>query len=161
VLLAVIRLVGLCSPQPAPTTSKLVTVARAKVLVVYLGTHNNATATAAKVVFPTLTVFEKNGTFVNQQFRLQKFLKCVPGPAGATDDLVVLAKLIASMGGATVSSELHALWTTMASEVDALKSITFSNLPETGLLLDATPYAAMTFVEGETLHFKPAHASTK
>jgi NADH-quinone oxidoreductase subunit G len=34
--------------------------------------------------------------------------------------------------------------------------MTFANLPATGLLLDATPYAALPFAEGETLHFKPA-----
>src|SRR6185369_5264140 len=66
----------------------------AKVSVVYLGTHANATSAAAKVVIPTASVFEKNGTFVNQQFRLQKFARAVPAPAGATDDLVVLTKLI-------------------------------------------------------------------
>jgi len=40
-----------------------------------------------------------------------------------------------------------------------LKTITFSNLPETGLPLDASPYAAMSFVEGETFHYKPAAAA--
>ncbi|MBP6506995.1 MAG: (2Fe-2S)-binding protein, partial [Opitutaceae bacterium] len=58
----------------------------AKVSVIYLGTHANATSAAAKVVLPTLTVFEKSGTFVNQQFRLQKFSKAIPAVAGTTDD---------------------------------------------------------------------------
>ena len=40
--------------------------------------------------------------------------------------------------------------------VPALAKATFANLPETGLLLDAAPYAALPFAEGETLHFKPA-----
>jgi NADH-quinone oxidoreductase subunit G len=128
----------------------------AKVAIVYLGTQDNATAAAAKVVIPTLSVFEKSGTFVNQQFRLQKFLKCVPAVAGAHDDLVVLTRLIAALGAAPVPAELHALWTVLAAEVPALKAITFANLPETGLLLDATPYAGLPFVEGETLHYKPA-----
>ena len=127
----------------------------AKVAVVYLGTQANATSEAAKVVLPTLTVFEKSGTFVNQQFRLQKFLKVVPGASGATDDLVVLAKLVAATGG-TVPSDLNPLWKVLAAEVPALGPVTFANLPETGLLLDATPWAALPFVEGETLHFKPA-----
>ena len=56
-------------------------------------------------------------------------------------------------------AELHALWTVLAAEVPALKAITFANLPETGLLLDATPWAALPFCEGETLHFKPAPAA--
>ena len=140
------------------TAAGLTPAQLAKVAIIHLGTHANATATAAKVVLPTLTVFEKSGTFVNQQFRVQKFFKCVPGAAGATDDLAVLAKLVAAVGGGVVPGELHALWTAMAAEVPALGTITFANLPETGLLLDATPFAALPFVEGETFHYKPAAA---
>jgi NADH-quinone oxidoreductase subunit G len=130
----------------------------AKVSIVYLGTHQNATTAAAKVVIPTHTVFEKNGTFVNQQFRIQKFFKCVPGPQGATDDLVVLAKLISAVGGAAVPGEVHALWPILASDVAPLATITFANLPSTGLLLDATSFASLPFIEGATLHYKPASA---
>ncbi len=132
----------------------------AKVSVVYLGPQVNATSAGAKVVFPTLTVFEKTGTFVNQQFRLQKFQKCVPGPVGATDDLVVLAKLIGAAGGAAVATETNALWSTLAAEVPALSTITLANLPETGLLLDPTAFAALPFIEGDALHYKPAGALT-
>jgi NADH-quinone oxidoreductase subunit G len=128
----------------------------AKVSVIYLGTHRNATSDAAKVVIPTLSVFEKSGTLVNQQFRLQKFAKAVPGPAGVSDDLVTLANLVAAVGGAPVSSELVSLWASLAVEVKPLATVTYANLPATGLLLDHTPWAALPFCEGETLHFKPA-----
>jgi NADH-quinone oxidoreductase subunit G len=147
----------------------------AKVAVIYLGTHANATAAAAQVVLPTLTVFEKDGTFVNQQFRVQKFHRAVPppgGPAadptpaglvphlaltgGPANDLVVLTKLIEAAGAPSQPTELGALWAVLAAEVPALATMTFANLPETGLLLDSTPWAALPFVEGETLHFKPA-----
>jgi NADH-quinone oxidoreductase subunit G len=131
----------------------------AKVTIVYLGTHANTTSAAAKVVIPTFTVFEKSGTFVNQQFRIQKFVTCVPGPLGAANDLFVLSKLIAAIGGATIPADVHALWKVMSAEVDALKAIMFASLPETGLVLDATPFAALPFVEGETLHYKPASAA--
>jgi len=134
----------------------LTTAQLAKVAIVYLGTHTHATAAAAKVAIPTLTAFEKSGTFVNQQFRIQKFMTCVPGPAGAANDLVALAKLIAAVGGATLPGELHALWNTLATEVAALGTMRFANIPETGLVLDATPFAGLPFIEGETLHFKPA-----
>ncbi|MEO6992401.1 MAG: 2Fe-2S iron-sulfur cluster-binding protein [Lacunisphaera sp.] len=127
-----------------------------KVSVIYLGTHQNATSEAAQVVIPALTVFEKSGTFVNQQFRLQKFAKAVPGPAGVNDDLVTLSNLLAAAGGATLSSDFGALWSTIAAEVKSLAAITYAKLPSTGLLLDGTPWAALPFVEGETLHFKPA-----
>ncbi|MDP3072778.1 MAG: 2Fe-2S iron-sulfur cluster-binding protein [Opitutaceae bacterium] len=123
----------------------------AKVAVVYLGTHANATSAAARVVIPTLTVFEKGGTFVNQQFRLQKFAKAVPGPAGATDDLAVLAKL-----AKVAATDLASVWTLLAAEVPALGTMSFANIPDTGLLLDATPFAGLPFVEGESLHYQPA-----
>ena len=157
------------------TAAGLTAAQLAKVAVIYLGTHANATSAAAQVVLPTLTVFEKNGTFVNQQFRLQKFHQAVPPPAGPAvdptpaglvphlaltggpaNDLVVLAKLIAAGGGLTLPSDLPALWSLIAAEVPALGTMTFANLPETGLLLDPTPWTALPFVEGETLHFKPA-----
>jgi NADH-quinone oxidoreductase subunit G len=128
----------------------------AKVSVVYLGTHFNGSSAAAKVVFPTLTTFEKSGTFVNQQFRIQKFSKAVPGPVGATDDAMVLSKLVTAAGGAMLPSDINGLWKVIATEVPALGAMTFANLPETGLLLDATPFSARPFAEGETLHYKPA-----
>ncbi len=128
----------------------------AKVSVVYLGTHANATSAAAKVVIPTQTVFEKSGTFINQQFRIQKFHRAVPGFTKAFDDLVVLSKLLAEVGGGAIASEINALWTVIAAEVPALASTSFAKIPDTGLLLDSTPYAALPFVEGETLHYKPA-----
>jgi NADH-quinone oxidoreductase subunit G len=128
----------------------------AKVSIIYLGTHRNPTSEKARVLIPTLTVFEKSGTFVNQQFRIQKFAQAVPGPAGVADDLATLAQLVAAAGGAPVPADLGSLWTALAAEVPALATVTHASLPATGLLLDAAPWAALPFVEGETLHFKPA-----
>jgi NADH-quinone oxidoreductase subunit G len=138
------------------TAAGLTAAHLAKVSVVYLGTHKNATSDAAKVVIPTLTTFEKSGTLVNQQFRLQKFAKAVPGPAGVADDLVTLATLVGAVTRSTVASDLGSLWAIIAAEVKPLATATYANLPATGLLLDATPWAALPFCEGETLHFKPA-----
>ena len=140
------------------TAAGLTAAQLAKVSVVYLGTHANATSASAQVVLPTLTVFEKAGTFVNQQFRIQKFAKAVPGLAGAHDDLVALSKLITATGG-SVASELAAVWATLAAEVPALSTMLYKNIPETGLLLDSTAWAGLPFVEGETLHYKPAAAA--
>ena len=141
------------------TAAGLTAAQLAKVSVVYLGTHQNATSNAAKVVIPTLTVFEKSGTFVNQQFRLQKFAKAVPGPQGVADDLVTLAALVGAVTRSTMASDLGSLWAVIAAEVKPLATATYANLPATGLLLDATPWAALPFCEGETLHFKPAAAA--
>jgi NADH-quinone oxidoreductase subunit G len=139
----------------------------AKVKVVYLGTQSNPTSAAAQVVLPTLTVFEKSGSFVNQQFRLQKFAAAIPAPGGAHDDLEVLAKLIAAVGGklgdkplylASGRIDLGALWEQIAAAVPALGTARYGNIPGTGLLLDGTPWASLPFVEGKTLHYAPAAA---
>lgn len=141
------------------TAAGLTAAQLAKVAIVYLGTHANATSAAARVVIPTATVFEKSGTFINQQFRIQKFAKAVPAITGAFDDLVVLSKLLAAIGAAAPGSEVNAVWTTLAAEVKPLATMAFRNIPETGLLLDATQWSNLPFVEGETLHYKPAAAA--
>ena len=126
----------------------------AKVAVIYLGTHQNATSAVASVMMPTLTVFEKAGTLVNQQFRLQKFARAVPGLAGVSDDLVTLSHLLNALSGAPLGATLGALWPIIAAEVKVLAHATYDTLPSTGLLLDSTSWAGLPFVEGETLHFK-------
>ncbi len=162
----------------------------AKVAIVYLGTHKNATSAAAnppeggqglarpwRVVIPTLTVFEKSGSFVNQQFRLQKFAKAVPGPAGVADDLVTLSSLLQLCGrGAltplvsgsdapaprgegtppTANSDLASVWSMMSAEVKALAGLSHASIPSTGQLLDASAWAGLPFCEGATLHYQPA-----
>jgi len=138
------------------TAAGLTAAQLAKVSVIYLGTHKNATSDAAKVVVPTLTVFEKSGTFVNQQFRLQKFAKAVPGPAGVADDLTSLAELIAAVGGGIVSFDLGTLWSSLAAEVPVLAGLSHAKLDPLGQLLDASAWAGLPFCEGETLKFKPA-----
>jgi NADH-quinone oxidoreductase subunit G len=128
----------------------------AKVAVIYLGTHQNPTVAATKVVIPTLTVFEKSGTFVNQQFRLQKFVKAVPGAVGATDDLEVLGKLISAVGSEVAPATVAALWPLLAAAVPALAGLTYAKVPELGVQLDSSAWAGLPYVEGETLHYKPA-----
>jgi NADH-quinone oxidoreductase subunit G len=126
-----------------------------KVRIVYLGTHRNATSAAAAVVLPGLTVFEKSGTFVNQQFRIQKFAAAVPGPSGAADDLETLSLLANGVGGAAPGGNLRSVWAALAAEAPALAAITYDTLPDTGLLIDGTPWAGLVFAEGAGLHFTP------
>ncbi|MDX2186214.1 MAG: 2Fe-2S iron-sulfur cluster-binding protein [Opitutaceae bacterium] len=126
-----------------------------KVKVVFIGTHASPTSKAAAVVIPTLTVFEKNGTFINQQFRLQRFNAAIPGAAGATNDLHVLGRLLNSVGGAPVGGDLAAVWQTLGDEVAVLKGLSFAKVPELGIALNSADFANLSFPEGETLHYKP------
>jgi NADH-quinone oxidoreductase subunit G len=130
-----------------------------RIAVIYLGTRANPTSSAAKVVIPTLTVFEKAGTFINQQFRLQKFAPAVPGPTGVADYLATLAKLLLAAGGPALAGNVDELWTTLAAEVRLLATVTYQILPATGLLLDSSDFARLPFAEGPTLHYQPAQVA--
>ncbi|MDD3179808.1 MAG: 2Fe-2S iron-sulfur cluster-binding protein [Opitutaceae bacterium] len=127
-----------------------------KVAIVYLGTHRNPTSDAARVLLPTLTVFEKNGTFINQQFRLQKFARAVPGPQEVADDLGILCGLLGAAGGASIPPDLATLWSIISTEVKPLGGVSYATIPPDGLQLDAAPFASLPFAEGETLHYQPA-----
>ena len=131
----------------------------AKVKVIYVGTHSSVTTEAAAVVLPTYTVFEKNGTFINQQFRLQKFHAAIPGLVGTADDLAVLTKLLSAVGGGALSTDINALWQTLAAETKVLAGVSFATVPDTGLVLDGASFASLPFPEGESLHYKPVSGS--
>ena len=127
----------------------------AKVKIVYVGSHGSATTDVAQVILPTQTVFEKNGTFINQQFRLQKFSAVIPGLAGTVNDLVVLTKLLAAVGGGSLPTDIVALWQALAAEIKVLAGVSIATLPEAGLVINNADFAGLPFPEGETLHFKP------
>ena len=128
----------------------------AKVKIIYVGTHSNATTAAAQIVLPTHTVFEKNGTFINQQFRLQKFQAAVPGLVGTVNDSVVLTQLLAAVGGSNLAPDNATLWNALSAEIKPLAGMSFAAIPETGAVVDGSAFATLSFPEGETLHFKPA-----
>jgi len=131
----------------------------AKVKIIYIGTHGSATTDAAVVVLPTHTVFEKNGTFINQQFRLQKFHAAIPGLVGTANDLAVLTKLLSAVGGGSLPTDINALWQTLAAETKVLAGVSFATLPETGVVLNSPDFSKLEFPEGESLHHKPVTGS--
>lgn len=138
------------------TTAGITAAQLARVAVVFVGTHDHATAAAAQVILPGQTVFEKSGTFINQQFRIQKFNAAIPGLAGTTADLVLLGRLLSAVSGGPGAADLSSVWTQLASDVAPLAGLSFGKLPDTGVALNATDFANLPFAEGETLHFKPA-----
>ena len=127
------------------------------VQIIYLGTHENATSTWAQVVIPTLTPFEKSGSFVNRSFFLQGFQQSVPGPAGLLPDVSILARLINELNGeAELSSDLSAIWKMMArSSTSPLKGLSFSDFKKDGIELDGSKWDKLPFVEQKALHYEP------
>ena len=129
----------------------------AKIDVVYFGTTANATSEAASLVVPTLSVFEKAGTFINQQFRLQKFLEAVPGPEEVVDDLVSFSQLLNHVEPDTGNLEtVTAIWAELSKEIALFNELSFESLSPEGVLLDGTAFQHLPFCEGKTLHYEPA-----
>ena len=128
-----------------------------RVQVIYLGTHANRTSDLAQVVLPGLTVFEKSGSFVNQQWRVQRFFQAVPGPAGAVPDMLLLGQLHAQVTGAAaapMSPEI--IWAELAATLPPLAGWTWAELGMQGRVLDGSAWAHLAFGEGKSLHYDPA-----
>ncbi len=128
----------------------------AKVTIIYVGTHFNETSARARVLLPASTVFEKNGSFINQQYRLQKFLQAVPGRAEGQDDRRILAGMLAEFG-VLVSPEIDDVWAEMSETIETFRDIGFMKIPSTGLLLDPPSHLRdLRYPEGGSLHYEPA-----
>ena len=121
--------------------------ALAKVRSVVLATHHNVTTAAAEVVLPALTVFERSGSFINCQFRLQSFAQAVPGPTGVLPDALVLSRL--------AGADAAAVWSELSADVPALAGLAGRLLPAEGVQLDGSAFAAHKFPEGKLLKFAP------
>lgn len=126
--------------------------------VVYLGTHRNETSALADVVIPTLTSFEKTGSFINRTFRLQSFKQAVPGPAGLLPDLHILASLINSLSeDGEQSADLAQIWKQLSKSATSIfHKLSFSSIPSDGFQLDGKKWSELDFVEKKALHFSPA-----
>lgn len=127
-----------------------------KVEIVYLGTQANATSEEASVVLPGRTVFEKAGTFINQEFRLQKFELAVPGAKGTENDLAILSTLAARASSSVVTDNSPAsVWEKLRASCPTLADIDYAKIPETGTLLDASPWSNLAFPETGSLKWSP------
>jgi NADH-quinone oxidoreductase subunit G len=128
-----------------------------KTQIIYLGTHSNPTSDLAQVVLPGLTVFEKSGSFVNQQWRVQRFFQVVPGPAGTAPDAPLLAQLLCRVSGKGAPlAAPESLWQSLAAAIPQLSGWTWASLGEQGCVLDASAWAHVPFPEGKSLHYDPA-----
>jgi NADH-quinone oxidoreductase subunit G len=131
--------------------------------VIFLGTHQNKTSELSRVVIPMLTSFEKSGSFINRNFRLQSFKQSVPGPAGLLPDLHILASLINGLSDDTEqSSDLASIWKQLSkSPTNPFHGIIYSKIPEDGIQLNGTKWDSLSFVEKKALHFSPFKQTQK
>jgi NADH-quinone oxidoreductase subunit G len=119
----------------------------AKVAVVYLGTHANATSAAAKIVIPTLTVFEKQRD-VRQPAVPDPEVREGRARPGRRDGRPGRAGEARRAGGGPQPGRRCRC----ALAVDRGRGapacdVTYANIPDAGLLLDGRPGPA-SFAEG-------------
>ena len=138
----------------------------AKAKAIYVGSHANRTSEVANIVLPSLMVFEKDGSFINQSFRIQRFKAAIPGPRGVQSDFTILDKIAAALAEEkSTAITIDSVWERMVATIDQLSdSIRWSTLPEKGVTLDATAFLDLGFVETKNLKydpvaFKEAHAA--
>jgi len=126
------------------------------ITILQMESRSNATTPLASVVQPVPTVFERSGSFVNQQLRVQKFTQAIPAPEGVPTDIALLDKCLARLGEAPLPAPTpEAVWKLMAATIPQLKGLTYSTLPSTGVALDASAFEAIAFPEGKSLHYAP------
>ena len=123
--------------------------------IVYVGTHQNSSVNAANVVLPSLTVFEKSGSFINRSFILQSFKQAVPGPAGILADTQLISELHHRLSDddkpSTVPSDL---WAGIAEKSNQIFSgITHQELLKNCIQLDGSSWSELPFVEKQALHY--------
>lgn len=124
--------------------------------IVYLGNKSHPHLKKARVVLPSLTVFEKEGSFINQQFRLQKFEQVVPGPAGVLPDLHTLASMLLRLRDESVTLPgLEEVWAWISAEIPELEGCSFEAIPAGGRPLDPRRWKHLNFIEGKSLKFNP------
>ena len=127
-----------------------------KVDLVYMGSHHVESTQYAAVEIPLLTVFEKSGTFVNQQFRVQKFVQAVPGPGEVLHGLSNFTQLLQAVNPeAVLPPSPSAIWHEIKKEIPECANMEFDKIPSTGLVVSDERFAKLPFIEGKSLHFEP------
>ncbi len=130
-----------------------------KVKIIYVGAFANAVSQVAQVVIPSLSVFEKAGSFVNQNFRLQKFAPAVPGPHGLIAELSVFAMVEAKLGGdSSQAPAIAQVWERIWQSEGAFAGLAWQNIPDEGVKLEAGSLDKLPFAESKNLKFDPAVA---
>jgi NADH-quinone oxidoreductase subunit G len=130
-----------------------------KIKIVYMGTHHSECAQYADVELPILTPFEKSGTFVNQQFRVQKFSQAVPGPSDVLFGMSTFTHLLEALDpNAVVEPSAAAVWEAMQKNIPEFAGLQFESIPATGQLVSDERFSQLPFVEGKGLNFEPKTA---
>ncbi len=121
--------------QAAHSKDTVERLRQAKLLVVF-GWADSPLAQVADVVLPVAHHGEKDGTFVNVEHRLQKFVSAFPAPGQVRPALEVLSDLLSRFDPSWAGLTTGKVFDRMASAIPALAGLSWRTLPATGASLN-------------------------
>ena len=107
---------------------------RVKLLVVF-GWADSPLAQAADIALPVAHHGEKDGTFVNVEWRVQKFQRAFPPPGLVRNAVDVLGDLLSRFDAGWKNLSAGAVFDRLASEIPAFAGLSWHGLPSTGAAL--------------------------
>jgi NADH-quinone oxidoreductase subunit G len=121
--------------------------------IITIATHTDGTTPHANIVIPAPTVFEKEGTFANAQFRLQRFHAAIPPPGDIlpeTHTIDLLLHHLAHPGQPYTPQPIPTLhrqiWEKLTrAPTSPLHGLTPDRIPPGGHPLDPAPWAHIPF----------------
>jgi NADH-quinone oxidoreductase subunit G len=108
---------------------------QAKFLVVF-GWADSPLAQAADVVLPVAHHGEKDGTFVNVEWRVQRFARAFPPPGQVRAAVEVLGDLLSRFDAGWANLSPGAVFDKLAGELPAFAGLHWHGLPATGAALN-------------------------
>jgi len=125
--------------------------------IVFLGTHSHATSNMARVVLPSFTVFEKEGSFINKSFIVQAFEQAIPGPVGLSSQVEILSQIINHLrvDSDPLDTKLDGVWKSMGEVLpDLMGDCDFRSLVKAPFQIDDSKWSHLHFVEKNALNFE-------
>ncbi|MEB3329187.1 MAG: 2Fe-2S iron-sulfur cluster-binding protein [Candidatus Sericytochromatia bacterium] len=104
-------------------------------VLVYLGTHDNATAGLATYTFPVAAHAEQYGSFINFQGRLQRFFKAFEAPGDAVGEWELLGRIGRELDPAYGWSDVEEVWSDLRTAHPELGDLSWFGLGDEGFQL--------------------------
>jgi len=120
------------------------TAVRTAGALLYLGTVLPDAARHAEVVLPIANVAEEDGTFVNRDGRVQRYLQAKPAPGMARPAWWALAELLAALGQGEHLVSPSEAFELLAQSSTPFAGLSYSSLGLTGRVVDAGAGAGVT-----------------
>ena len=121
--------------------------------IIYCGALENDTSRDAKVCVPLRSEFEKEGMWINRQFRVQKFDRAVEAPKNSYCDCEFLVAVLREVSGASFETpSIKRVRKVMCEKIPALRGC--ENVGKLGVLIDGSAFAHIAFPETDAMHFK-------